>query len=67
MDNLVLDHYIQAKDFDKRSKSNLESLEGQLTLCEISEALTKLKNTKCPGTDGFPAEIFILLFFFGLT
>ena len=58
MDNLELDHYIQGKDFDKLSKSDSESLEGELNLVEINEALKKLKNNKCPGINGFPAELF---------
>ena len=44
--------------------SDSESLEGELTLYEISEALKKFKNNECPGIDGFPAEY---LKFFGLT
>ena len=58
LDNLVLNHYFQGKDFDKLSKSDSESIEGELTLCEIGQALKKLKNNKCPGIDGFPAEFF---------
>ena len=43
LDNLELGQYTQGKDFVKLSKSNSESLEGELTLCEIGEALRKLK------------------------
>ena len=35
LDNLVLDQYIQGKDFDNLSKSDSESLEGQLTLTKL--------------------------------
>ena len=34
------------------------SLEGELELQEVSLALKKMKNNKCPGIDGFPAEFF---------
>ena len=34
------------------------SLEGTLTLEEISNALKDMKNQKCPGIDGFPAMCF---------
>ena len=33
-------------------------LEGKLKLEEISSALKQMKNNKCPGVDGFPAEFF---------
>ena len=58
LDNLELGHYTQGKDFVKLRKSDSESLEGELTLCEIGEALRKLKNNKCPGIDGFSSEFF---------
>ena len=34
LDNLELGQYTQGKDFVKLSKSDSESLEGELTLCE---------------------------------
>ena len=39
------------------------ALEGPLKLDEISLALKNMKNNKCPGIDGFPAEFF--KFFWG--
>ena len=35
-----------------------ESLEGQLTLDEISLAIKNMKNIKSPGLDGFTVEFF---------
>ena len=46
------------RGFKKLSSNDANSLEGCLTINEISEALRKMKNQKCPGIDGFPAEFF---------
>ena len=40
------------------SENDANSLEGYLTINEISKALKAMKNQKCPGIDGFPAEFF---------
>ena len=32
------------------------SLEGDLTIKELSDSLCKMKNNKSPGSDGFPAD-----------
>ena len=45
----------------KLPKLNFEettALEGELKLCEISQALKNMKNDKSPGIDGFPAEFY---------
>ena len=42
----------------KLSESEANVLEGHLTIDEISNALKSMKNQKCPGVDGFPAEFF---------
>ena len=42
--------------FKKLSNIDAEVLEGCLTISEISNALKVMKNQKCPGIDGFPAE-----------
>ena len=34
------------------------SLEGEITLEELNHSLSKMKNNKCPGIDGFPAEFY---------
>ena len=44
--------------FKKLSNSDAEGLEGCLTIHEISNPLKAMKNQKCPGIDGFPAEFF---------
>ena len=42
----------------KLSVTDAESLEGLLTVNEISDSLKQMKNNKCPGIDGFPSEFF---------
>ena len=42
----------------KLSVADAESLEGLLTVNEISNSLKQMKNNKCPGIDGFPSEFF---------
>ena len=44
--------------FKNLSENDANSLEGYLTINEISKALKAMKNQKCPGIDGFPAEFF---------
>ena len=40
------------------SENDANSLEGCLTINKISKALKAMKNQKCPGIDGFPADFF---------
>ena len=42
----------------KLNEKESNELEGTLTIDEISQALKKMKNFKCPGIDGFPSEFF---------
>lgn len=42
----------------KLSNEEAESLEGEITLKELSEALKNMKNEKSPGLDGFTVEFF---------
>ena len=44
--------------FKTLSENEANSLEGPLTINEISKALKAMKNQKCPGIDGFPADFF---------
>ena len=44
--------------FKNLSENDANSLEVYLTINEISKALKAMKNQKCPGIDGFPAEFF---------
>ena len=40
------------------TKSESDSLEGEITILELSNALSKMKNNKTPGIDGYPADFF---------
>ena len=53
LENVLKDAY-QPKLSDRESNS----LEGLLTLEEITKSLKNMKNNKTPGIDGFPAEFF---------
>ena len=48
------------KNLKLRNLTHLEAsnLEGELKLEEINKVLSKMKNNKSPGVDGFPAEFF---------
>ena len=45
----------------KLTKQESDTLEGNLTMKEIGQALKQMQNNKCPGIDGFPSE-FLKLF-----
>ena len=49
------------KNLTKFSSSESDSLEGEISLHELSEALKNMKNEKSPGMDGFYCR-FILIF-----
>ena len=42
----------------KLTEEEAYSLEGDITLKELSQCLSKMKNNKSPGSDGFTAEFF---------
>ena len=42
----------------KLSEHEAKGLEGILTIDEIGQALKNMKNNKCPGIDGFPADFY---------
>ena len=44
--------------FKMLSENDANSLEGRLTINEISKALKAMKNQKCPGIDSFSADFF---------
>ena len=44
--------------FKKLFNNDSNLLEGCRTMSEISKALKAMKNQKCPGIDGIPAEFF---------
>lgn len=35
------------------------SLEGELTITEIIQAINSLKLGRCPGNDGFPSDLYL--------
>ena len=59
-ENLYTEHnlkeLLKEKNVNKLTSEDSKSLEGKLSLCELSIALKQMKNYKCPGVDGFPAE-----------
>ena len=47
---------INSSNVNKLSEEEAASLEGKLTIDELTKALKAMKNEKTPGIDGFPAE-----------
>ena len=58
LDSDDLESIIVKANFRKLNHLESASLEGELKLEELSQVLLKMKNNKCPGVDGFPAEFF---------
>ena len=58
LDSDGLESIIVKANFRKLNHLESASLEGELKLEELSQVLLKMKNNKCPGVDGFPAEFF---------
>ena len=56
-----LSDLFKGKNVNKLSIQESQSLEGKLSLLELSNALKQMKNDKCPGVGGFPAEFFKFL------
>ena len=57
-------HLFLCDNFPKLSDEERSAMEGRLTLGEASSAVSKLRNDKSPGPDGFSA-IFFLMFLGG--
>ena len=57
-DTLNLEHTFSHIKTSKLTNSTSHSIQGPLTLNEISQALKRMKNNKTPGSDGFPADFF---------
>ena len=53
-----IEHLNNLTGLTKLSEYEANLLEGNLTIDEISNSLKSMKNQKCPGVDGFPAEFF---------
>ena len=51
---------IKNDDVQKLNEEETKSIDGLLTIKELSTALHKMKNNKTPGMDGFPSEFFIV-------
>ena len=60
--NIIEDNPIESligENLTKLSSSESDSLEGKISLHELSEALKNMKNEKSPGMDGFTVEFFL--------
>ena len=53
-----LDRELKNLNFQKLSSEEKLSLEGEITVSEASQTLSKMKNNKTPGSDGFSTEYF---------
>ena len=53
-----LPELLKGQQIEKLSSKEALSIEGHLTVAELSQALKKTKNNKTPGLDGFPSEFF---------
>ena len=60
--NIIEDNPIESligENLTKLSSSESDSLEGEISLHELSEALKNMKNEKSPGMYGFTVELFL--------
>ena len=58
LNDIDLEKLLTGKPIKQITNKEAATLEGYLTVQEISEALKNTKNNKTPGLDGFPAEFF---------
>ena len=58
LSDINLDQLLEGTNQYKLSAFQSNSIEGLLTLSEITESLKNMKNNKTPGIDGFPADFF---------
>ena len=49
---------IPYNDIPKLTENQKQSLEGKISLPELTSALKRMKNNKSPGSDGFTADFF---------
>ena len=49
---------IPYNDIPKLTENQKQSLEGEISLPELTSALKRMKNNKSPGSDGFTADFF---------
>ena len=58
LSNLDLDVMLNGYELTKLNENDQKLLSGKLTDSEITNTLSKMKNNKSPGIDGFSAEFF---------
>ena len=56
--DIQLNEFFKNLNIKKLTKQESDTLEGNLTIEEIGQALKQMQNNKCPGIDGFPSEFF---------
>ena len=56
-----IEELLNFEDIQILTEQQKSSIEGILTIQELSESLRNMKNGKTPGIDGFPAEFFQIL------
>ena len=56
--NIDLNAIVNFQNVTKLTDEQSQTLDGKLTIVELSNALKGMKNEKCPGIDGFPAEFY---------
>lgn len=49
---------IRYNDIPKLTENQKQSLEGEISLPELTSALNRMKNNKSPGSDGFTVDFF---------
>ena len=57
-EEITLDSLIDNKKFNCLKESEASELDGEITLKELNKTLSKMKNNKTPGLDGFPADFY---------
>ena len=58
IDETKLDDTFAGLNANKLTEQESKSIEGLLTLPELSKALKHMQNNKTPGLDGFPADFY---------
>ena len=58
IDDIDLYTHLKKCKINKLNDQQASTLEGELTIEELGNSLYRMKNNKCPGIDGFPAEFF---------
>ena len=56
--DIQYNEFLKNLNTKKLTKQESDTLEGNLTMEEIGQALKQMQNNKCPGIDDFPSEFF---------